>query len=63
MRYETIIPNEPIKQVIYVLHGYGQLVSFFKRKFNSFQLSNTLFVFPEGMHRFYLQGVFSEFWL
>lgn len=56
MRYETIIPNEPIKQVIYVLHGYGQLVSFFKRKFSSFQLPNTLFVFPEGMHRFYLQG-------
>ena len=56
MRYETIIPNEPIKQVIFILHGYGQLVSFFKRKFNSFQLSNTLFVFPEGMHRFYLQG-------
>lgn len=56
MRYETIIPNEPIKQVIYVLHGYGQLVSFFKRKFSSYQLPNTLFVFPEGMHRFYLQG-------
>lgn len=56
MRFETISTKEPIKQVIYVLHGYGQLVSFFKRKFNSLQLANTLFVFPEGMHRFYLQG-------
>lgn len=40
--------------VLFVLHGYGQLARFFIRKFEG--LSDALIVAPEGMHRFYLNG-------
>ncbi|HAD98515.1 MAG TPA: phospholipase [Cryomorphaceae bacterium] len=38
----------------FVLHGYGQLASYFIRKFQLPELEKVLFVAPEGMHRFYL---------
>ncbi len=41
-------------KICFVLHGYGQLASYFIRKFQQPELENTLFVAPEGMHRFYL---------
>lgn len=56
IRYQVILPSQEITSVWYVLHGYGQLVSFFSRKFKALNLKNTLLVFPEGRHRFYLQG-------
>ena len=46
--------NNPTK-ILYVLHGYGQLVEFFIRKFRDVP-SDFLIVAPEGMHRFYLNG-------
>jgi len=46
--------NAPNK-VLYVLHGYGQLVRYFIRKFASVP-DDWLIVAPEGMHRFYLKG-------
>lgn len=55
-RFETIQATAPINHVVFALHGYGQLVTYFKRKFASLNLPNTLIVFPEGMHRFYLNG-------
>ncbi|MFK8044219.1 MAG: alpha/beta hydrolase [Crocinitomicaceae bacterium] len=43
------------KNIIFALHGYGQLSQFFIKKFES--LSKDYFlVIPEGLHRFYLQG-------
>lgn len=42
--------------VCFVLHGYGQLAKFFVRPFTDTGLSNVLFVAPEGLHRFYLNG-------
>lgn len=53
-RYETNDCVHP-KRVLYVLHGYGQLVKFFIRKFHHLP-SDTLIIAPEGMHRFYLSG-------
>jgi predicted esterase len=38
------------------LHGYGQLVPYFIRKFNSIESDACFIVAPEGMHRFYLNG-------
>ncbi len=55
-RFEKIQTNEPITHVLFAFHGYGQLVTYFKRKFAALNLPNTLIVFPEGMHRFYLNG-------
>ncbi len=56
-RFETISPSEEVYNLVYVLHGYGQLVRYFKEKFIGTQKPHTLFVFPEGKHRFYLNGV------
>lgn len=46
--------NPTAKNLLYVLHGYGQLAPYFIRKFNS--LEDYFIVAPEGMHRFYLNG-------
>ena len=46
--------NPNAKNLLYVLHGYGQLAPYFIGKFNS--LENYFIVAPEGMHRFYLNG-------
>lgn len=53
-RYETNDIKNP-KKVLYVLHGYGQLVKFFIKKFQPVS-EEWLIVAPEGMHRFYLNG-------
>ncbi len=39
----------------FVLHGYGQLASYFIEKFKRPEFKSTLFIAPEGMHRFYLK--------
>lgn len=41
--------------LIYVLHGYGQLSKYFIKKFEPL-LDEFTIVAPEGLHRFYLQG-------
>lgn len=53
-RYYTL-GSARSKDLLYVIHGYGQLASFFIKKFEA--LSNKYFIVaPEGMHRFYLNG-------
>lgn len=44
------------KHVCFVLHGYGQLVPYFICHFEELQREDTLFIAPEGLHRFYLEG-------
>lgn len=39
-----------------VLHGYGQLATYFIRNFEAINDGETLVVAPEGMNRFYLKG-------
>lgn len=56
LRFRLLTPCEAVREVVYVLHGYGQLVEYFSQKFQGLGLKNTLFVFPEGRHRFYLKG-------
>ncbi|MDR0801852.1 hypothetical protein [Fluviicola sp.] len=56
LRYRLIVPEKTVKHIVYVLHGYGQLIEYFCLKFTGVQTDNTLFVFPEGRHRFYLKG-------
>ncbi|MFM8597254.1 MAG: alpha/beta hydrolase [Flavobacteriales bacterium] len=43
------------KQMLLALHGYGQLAQYFARKFKDLEETWGL-VFPEGPHRFYLEG-------
>ena len=39
------------------LHGYGQLVQFFSRHFRDLANLHRAFIFPQGPHKFYLEGV------
>ena len=48
--------NPQAKNVLVVLHGYGQLVRYFIRKFHSLDENNVFVIAPEGLHRFYLRG-------
>jgi predicted esterase len=55
IRYFTIGDIEKANYLLITLHGYGQLPSYYGRKFE--ELTNEFFVvIPEGMHRFYLEG-------
>lgn len=54
-RYITIGNPKKASKLLIVLHGYGQLVEYFVRKFDGLN-EDILIVAPEGMHRFYLKG-------
>jgi predicted esterase len=56
LRYRTLKSNGSVKHLVYILHGYGQLVEYFSKKLADLVVEDTLFVFPEGRHRFYLKG-------
>ena len=53
--YRAGLPLSETNHVFICLHGYGQLVKYFMRKFHSLE-DRVHLVFPEAMHRFYLQG-------
>jgi len=53
-RYQISCKGENPITVLYVLHGYGQLVKYFIRKFK--HLEDIIVVAPEGGHRFYIKG-------
>ena len=58
-RYEVLNNDKSNTVVLYVLHGYGQLVKYFIRKFSSLS-DNLIIVAPEGMHRFYKKGNYGR---
>lgn len=45
------------RDVWFVLHGYGQLSTFFSKKFAVVADRGAVIVVPEGLHRFYLEDV------
>jgi predicted esterase len=47
---------EKSKTLLIALHGYGQLVPYFIRKFHQVNSDDILVIAPEGLHRFYLNG-------
>lgn len=54
-RYFTLGDASQAKFLIIALHGYGQLPSYFLKKFEGIH-SDYFVVAPEGLHRFYLNG-------
>ena len=44
------------KRIWMVCHGYGQLVKYFSRKFEKLDAEENYLVFPQGLHKFYLEG-------
>ena len=56
-RYSQLGTLEPkTKNLIFVIHGYGQLSKYFIRKFNSLDNGDNCIIAPEGLSRFYLEG-------
>ncbi len=49
-------PDGDYDTLCFALHGYGQLGKYFIRNFQNDELGRVLFVAPEGLHRFYLNG-------
>ncbi len=48
--------NPDLKSVWLIAHGYGQLSTFFISKFEKLFGNENLFIVPEGLHRYYLNG-------
>lgn len=46
--------------VWFCLHGFGQLASFFSKKFTGLDDGKTLIVVPEGLSRLYLNGEYER---
>jgi predicted esterase len=56
-RYYTLGGESDVREVWFVLHGYGQLAGEFVRYFADLANEHTLIVAPEAMNRFYLVGI------
>jgi predicted esterase len=54
-RYFTHGNLDVASSLLICLHGYGQLPTYFGRKFETVD-KNYFVVIPEGLHRFYLEG-------
>lgn len=54
--YQTSDITHETKTVIIACHGYGQLAEYFLKWFEGVEISNTVIIAPEGLHRFYWQG-------
>lgn len=50
-------PSGPVEEVWVVCHGYGQHPARFLRPFRAVEAPHRLIVAPEGLSRFYLEGV------
>lgn len=48
--------TEQTKNLIFVIHGYGQQGKYFINKFKSVVSNDTCVIAPEGLSRFYLEG-------
>jgi predicted esterase len=47
----------PVSHIWFVCHGYGHLAEYFIQKFRLLDKPGNLVVAPEGLHRYYLNGV------
>lgn len=56
-RIATLGVTQNVRQIWIVLHGYGYLATYFIRKFEPINNGETLIVAPEGLHRFYRDGL------
>ncbi len=60
-RYYTIGElTDQTTHIWFCLHGFGQLASFFSKKFTGLDDGKTLVVVPEGLSRLYLNGEYKR---
>jgi predicted esterase len=55
--FATTEPETPVTEIWIVLHGYGQSAEKFLSKFESIESPQRNIVAPEGLHRFYTEGL------
>ncbi len=55
-RYAVIEPKGEVKAVLYALHGYRQLISYFAQPFEVLAAQGVRVIAPEGLSRFYVAG-------
>jgi len=55
--YHTLGDAKTAKTIWIVIHGYGYLAEFFIKKFNPVLDDTTAIIAPEGLSKFYLNGV------
>lgn len=55
--YHTLGDVKTAKTIWFVLHGYGYLAKYFIKKFSPVLNENTAIIAPEGLSKFYLNGV------
>jgi len=48
--------NDSADNLIFVLHGHGQLAKYFIKKFKSLDNGRNCIIAPEGLSKYYLQG-------
>jgi predicted esterase len=61
--YSILLPENKIKRVIFVIHGYAQLAKDFIREFDFLDDGETLLVAPEGLSRFYSRDKIGASWM
>ncbi|MEM6641376.1 MAG: alpha/beta hydrolase [Bacteroidota bacterium] len=49
--------NDQTKRIWVVFHGYGQLAKFFIRKFDGLDPCQNFIIAPQGLSKYYLEGV------
>ena len=49
--------NDQTENIWFVLHGYGMLPEYFLKKFNELDLNKNYIIAPEGLSRFYQNGL------
>src|SRR5437870_1940310 len=60
-RYYTLSELTPTTtHVWFCLHGFGQLATYFSRKFINLADEHTFVVLPEGLSRSYLDGTYNR---
>lgn len=52
--------SEKTKNIWVCFHGYGQLASYFSKKFETLLDEKTCVIIPEGLSRFYLNGNYDR---
>ena len=58
--YKTGSVNESTKSVWILFHGYAQLAEDFAQDFLDLASKATVFIFPQGLSKFYLKGTGKE---
>ena len=61
--YSLVLPENKIKSVVFVIHGYAQLAKDFIREFDFLDDGATSIVAPEGLSRFYSREKVGASWM